>query len=358
MSHKFIYSALLLFITGFHSFSQSKKEQIEVMMFRLDSLNIELQNQKTLNSQMATTNTNLTLKIDSLEALNKSLNQEKGDLTLSVEEVHDKLLSANIKIDSLRDKLSQYNSSFQLINECYENCTPKDVYHKSECSQLNLEYIKFEPGIISEENTAIVNKIVQMMMFEYNVTMQNLDYSKKKNDEIKSFVNDSEEFYVIDNRYVSHTYLNPKMLCLDLTTNNYFEDAPRAEIGQTYLVYNLLKKKILEFNDIFLPNTENQIKQLLIKNIEQLISLDNYEDKEYLANLLPESGNIDDFDVDFENVFISNECEGILSGKLTELEGIGFHCGPMFSGFQIGVATIPFSQCSHLLTPEFLSLVK
>jgi hypothetical protein len=358
MIHKFIYSALLLFITGFHSFSQSKKEQIEVMTLRLDSLNNVLQNQKTVNSQLASTNTNLTLKIDSLEALNNSLNQDNSGLIFRVDSLNTDIANYTNTIDSLSGLLLQEDSPFERRIEIYENCVPQEVYSKSDCSHLELEYDIVQSQLLSEENEEVVNKLIQLLLFNYNFSSPSLEYSKIKREKIKDFITNADEYYVEDMRMVYCGFLSPKLVCLDHYLSEYNEGAPHAEVGQEHLIYNLAKKKVMKFNDVFLPNSENQLEQILVNHINQLVTLDEYEGREDLANSLPESGNIDDFGFDLAGFFISSQCEGLLSGQLIKANGFGFYFGRPFFSLPSGRITIPFSECAHLLKPDFLALIK
>lgn len=339
-------------------YAQSKKEQIEIMTIRLDSLNKELQNQKTLNNQLNSTNTQLLLKIDSLNGLNKRLTEQNKSLTLKLDSLNEVIANYTGKIDSLSGLLIVDNNPFERQKEIYQNCVPKDVYNKDECSQLELEYDIVESELLSEENEVIVNKLVQLLLFNHDFNSVSLDYSKIKRDEIKEFINNTDEYYVQSHRYVYCGFISPKLICLDNYLNEYDEGAPRPEIGSQHLIYNLAKKKVMKYNDIFLPNSENHLMQILTNHINQLLSIDGYEGKEALADCLPESKNIDDFGFDFENFLISSQSEKIVSGKLIKADGFGFYFGPLFLGSQQCMITLPFSECAHLLTPEFLALIK
>jgi hypothetical protein len=358
MKNNCFLALVLLIVSGIQCIAQSKKEQIEIMIFRLDSLNIELQNQKSLNSQLTATTKDLNLKIDSLIALNWSMSQANDNLTSKLNVLNDEIFKLTAIIDSLVNTQIQEDSPFERRTEIYENCIPQEVFNKSDCSHLELEYDIVQSQLLSEENEEVVNKLIQLLLFNYDFSSPSLDYSKIKREKIKDFITNADEYYVKDMRMVYCGFLSPKLVCLDHYLSEYNEGAPHAEVGREHLIYNFVRKKVMTYNDIFLPNSENQLVQILVNHINQLLSLEEYPEKASLSNSLPESGNIDDFGFDLEEFFISSNCESIVSGKLTKASGFGFYFGRPFFSLPSGIITLPFSQCAHLLKPEFLALIK
>lgn len=357
---KLMRSILIISMVLFYGiyYSQNKKEQIAYLTSRLDILNKELQNQKIWNNQLNSSNANMLHRIDSLKNLNKSLNQEIRNLTLNIDRLSNINVNYTNLIDSLTNLIIKDNYPFKRQTEIYENCIPRDVFNKTECSALELEYDIVQSELLGAENEALVNKLIQLLLFNYDFNTQSLDYSKIKREAIKDFINDSSEYYFKSNRSVYCGILNPKLICLDNDIAEFYEGAYHNQIYTQHMIYNLTKKKVTKFNDIFLPNSENQLIQILINHFKQLLTIDGSEVNTYWGNFIPNSNNIDDFDFDFENFFISSQCEKIDSGKLTRESGFGFYFGSYFLGVQVAKITLPFSQCTHLLTPEFLSLIK
>jgi hypothetical protein len=341
-----------------YSFSQNKKEQIEYLNFRIDSLNKEIQNQKILNIQLNVSSAIILLKMDSLENLNKSLNQENKSLTLNVDSLSNVNDNYTTLIDSLTHLIIKDNNPFERQTEIYENCIPRDVYNKENCSELELEYDIVQSELLGEDNEVLVKKLIQLLLFNQDINSQILDYSKIKIEAIKDFINNTDEYYIQAQRSVYCGFVNPKLICLDYYSSEYNEGAPRPENGSQHLIYNLAKKKVTKYYDIFLPNSKNQLMLILVNHINQLLTIDEFKNEFPFVNFIPESNNIDDFRFDFENFLISTQCEKIVSGKLTKEDGFGFYFGDLFTGNQVAIINLPFSQCAHLLTPEFFALIK
>ena len=382
---------LILFLnsqifTSTNIFAQTKKKRIEILTHRLDSLNDELTNLKIKNLQTNSTNTNLLLKVDSLDRLNDSLNLKLESLTeiianhrstidslvklntslnLKLKDLHEINASNSHTIDSLSSLLVNVDDSYVKQTEIYENCVPKEVYKKDECSILELNYDLVHSAILSEEDEALVNKLIQLMLFNHDFHSQRLDYSKIKIDAIKEFLNNKNDYYEKSHRYVSCSFVNPKLVCLKYSISHFTEGNHIAETASKQMIYGLSSKKVMEFYDIFLPNSENQLMQILVAQIHQLLALDEFEAQHLTsqlaiaANIIRESQNIDDFSFDLDNLFISTQCDKIVSGKLTKVDGFNlpyglYSCGDM----PPPIITLPFSQCAHLLNPKFLALIK
>lgn len=94
---------LILFTIFFNlnSFSQSKKEQIEILNNRVDSLNSVLNSEKNTSSEKSNKISDLTTKINNLESTIKTLNTNVSKLTSEQQTNNLRINALKLEIDSL-----------------------------------------------------------------------------------------------------------------------------------------------------------------------------------------------------------------------------------------------------------------
>jgi uncharacterized protein (TIGR02145 family) len=147
----FSLSFLLCLIIA-NSFSQSKKEQIELLNIRVDSLKYVLSAERVEKSQeissLDNTINQLTSKVSSLEeqisSLNGKVNKLTSDLIKSREEIVSKLKELGIKqeeINNLQNLLKSKKDSLDLVNSELEKLIPVPnpllVYNSNPYSSAN-----------------------------------------------------------------------------------------------------------------------------------------------------------------------------------------------------------------------------
>ena len=177
---------ILIVIFTFHSFlssGQSKKEQIQVLNFKLDSLNSELNKERKI-FESKLDNLNSSLKNRDIEISNKNTElqnlKEKLDYNISkVEELkvvnkqnsdsikllNKAVLLSNNKVDSLTKKIDLF-ISMNPVNTLLYNTSTGDMLYGNPLDTKNAEFEDY-----SEKYCGCMNAVIKLMN-------QNKDYDE------------------------------------------------------------------------------------------------------------------------------------------------------------------------------------
>jgi len=140
---KIFYFLSIFFLTGL-SFSQSKKEQIEQLINRVDSLNQVLSTERSASSQKVSefnaTISNLESKISTLNATISNLNLELQTSKADASSKQTELNSKQQEITNLQAQVKQKTDSLALVLAELEKLkpTPKPVVSNNTANQVTL----------------------------------------------------------------------------------------------------------------------------------------------------------------------------------------------------------------------------
>ena len=308
-------------------FGQSKKEQIAILSYRIDSIT-KILGEERLNSQdfQKKSESEAAVYLRKIDELNK----EKSSIIQKFNDLNKDFSLLTNQYKDIENKYKQVNLSFHITNqnEVYTNCAPKFKYRKERCSELILSYPEVTTEIETlKEDTEIINEVIQELLLNESL----------KDDRVKEFSTQESEFWQEENTTVSNTYLSNQIISFVKHGYLWAEEAPCIYLaGNNSVIFDLVKKKKLSFEELFKANSETEIKRLIIEHLD--------EDEK---GVLPESGNLDEFNVEFLEVFISNKENRI---------GFCFFVGEAYDCLdQINVC-IPFEKCKGILRSEYLNI--
>jgi len=265
-----------------------------------------------LNTIIYSLRKNITDSSDMISQLKRDLvNYKKNEIELLMQ------------LSQAQEKLKNLTKPYDIIYHVnsYQNCSAKYNLNKDRCSELIFSYPEFESNNEQFKNkTEQLNVITEKLLFPQTT----LD------DEVTRFSTEAQEYWSESGISVFIKYLSNRFYSAILEEYLWSEGTDCIFIGDgRTVIYDITEKQELNFEDIFSDHTENEIKLLLFKNLD-----DNKKGG------FPESGKIEDFLVDFDRFFISNE---------GYRKGFCFYCGPIYDCLDQTIVTIPFDKCQHLL---------
>jgi hypothetical protein len=305
---------------SFKTFKDSVQSNIDFMKSSIENLKIEI--------------TWLTTQLQSSNILLKSENQNNINLQNQFKSKSDSLSMLKNELEKLKQKINDNSNKDELIitkyQENYENCRPKYKYNKSNCSSLELSYPLFESKKI---DVIILNKIVGDLLFS-NSENEQLNFYELKENYLSNFKEEEGEYYSLQWGMVGCTFHGSGLISLISSGALHSEGAPSiAKSRGKSIIFDIIKSEVIEFSELFIQNSENTLRQLIINNLDSSYS-----------NVIPESGNAEELIVDFDNVFISD---------YDYENGICFFVGPEYLSLpQISVC-VPFKQCKSILKYPF-----
>ena len=117
INNSYIPYIILFVLSSFNSFSQSKKEQIEILTNRVDSLNLVLGSERSLNNN----------KINELNSTVKTLERQIADLTSNVtklntglQEIKTDNLKRQIELETKQLEISKLQSALKIKSDSLE----------------------------------------------------------------------------------------------------------------------------------------------------------------------------------------------------------------------------------------------
>jgi hypothetical protein len=328
---------IYLLVTGI-SLAQSKKEQIEELNMKVDSINFVLNSERKANSELIQT---LKTTIDKLDVQLTSL---KNEYQRKIDDLDVKTVNYRKIIDSLHYVISQKSDSLKFqekiiheskkipgITEYYQNCIPKHKYKKRECSDLSLLYPDINAFSANPEKEEMIQSIIKQLFFGLE---SNLSFDELKDKLTTDFQNDSDEYYERETIGVFCEFYNSDIMSLQTFKSLYSEDAPCEYIGEVEsFIYDFVSNERIGFDKIFKPDAKKMITKLIH---DQLLDEDIS-----LENLVPEDMNLEEI-ISFDGVIISEERNGFC-----------FFVGQFYDCLLPLHLCISFDDCKNLINPEF-----
>jgi regulator of replication initiation timing len=334
---------LLFVLIGFSLFvnAQSKKEQIEILNKRVDSLNNVLKNNSihfiqkidSIGNQQQKKLSDLDKKMTDLESNLERLKSEnieiiKQNSQLKLHNKHnDSLLSTLMnkspkkpKDNAPADTINGF--SIVRLKEKEINCSSKTKYHKSECSSMIFEYDWIQSYTDDEYVCSQANQVIEESIFgnkfakdsTFNGFLE-FDYEYFEHQHFFGHVN------YISNDFISVTNYATISGEGILAVNGGIVDA---------FIFDIKRNEKINFSQIFKPNSEEKIRELILRHVN--------ENERSRVN----------FGIDYihyDRIILSNRGEkGICF--FVGIEGLAVTTSP-------SRVCIPFEECTSLLNEEF-----
>jgi len=319
-------------------FSQSKKEQIEILYKRIDSLNEVLKNNSihfiqkidSLGNQQQKKLSDLDKKLTELETNlerlkndNIEIIKQNSQLKLHNDSLLSSLTNRSLKKSKDIDPMDTINGfSIVRLEEKETNCSSKTKYHKSECSSMIFEYDWIQSYTDDEYVCSQANEVIEESIFGNKLA---------KDSTFTSFLEFDYEYFVHQHIFSHVTYISRDFISITNYSTIRGEGIPAVHGGIVdAFIFDLKRNEKINFSQIFKPNSEEKIRELILRytpgnvrsRIESEIEL-----------------------VDYDRIFLSNRGE----------KGICFFVGQQYLVAALGPLPIciPFEECTSLLKEEF-----
>ena len=283
------YILILLMLIPFTNNAQSKKKQIALLNYKLDSLN------------NAFININSDLKKSA--SMNKNLSSELENCINDKKSVYEKLNAELTNVKKQKTKLTDKLDSLSRLLEIEKN--NKSIYKfdtiESEktytCYFYTSKYPHLTSAPLSETERLKINTLIKEMSFKVPAVMQNIDYKQYRKCEEGEYDNSNKNCDWCYNRFYSQI--------LSIETDNYISILMQVEFeaggNWSNRGYNSL---LLKNNKVITIPSNQNTKNILISDIKKHLLknpfIDN-DNREYPILSEIQKWNIDDLTFYFKN---------------------------------------------------------
>jgi hypothetical protein len=323
------------------TFAQTKKEQIEILSKRVDSLINSTKIEKILltqkldsfekqkNNKIIDLNNKinqLSLKIGEIENINQELAKQNINFEILLKQ-NDSLISIlkNSPQKQIKDTVqSNTINGFSIVRlkEKEMNCSSKTKYHKTECSDMTFEYDWIHSYTNDEYICSQINQVIEESIFGNRFAKDSL---------FRDFLEMDYEYFEHQHFFGNVNYISSDFISITNYSTISGEGIPAVHGGiVNAFIFDLKKNEKINFSQIFKPNSEEKIRELILRHT-------------------PENGRgrIEsqiEF-IHYDRIFFSNRDE----------KGICFFVGQEYNSvaFTPIPICIPFDECASLLTDDF-----
>ena len=294
------YLLFLLMLLPFTYSAQSKKKQIALLKYKLDSLNIVFVNLKN-ESELSISTLNSDLKKS--VSTNKTLSSELENCINDKKSVYEKLNAELTNVKKQKTKLTDELDSLSRLLEIEKN--NKSIFKfdtiESEKTYTCYFYTSKYPHLISaplsEAERLKINTLIKEMSFKVPAVMQNNDYKQYRKCE--------EGYYDNTNKSCDWCYERFHSQILSIETDNYISILMQVEFeaggNWSNRGYNSL---LLKNNKVITIPSNQNTKNILISDIKKHLLknpfIDN-DNREYPILSEIQKWNIDDLTFYFKN---------------------------------------------------------
>ena len=321
-----------------NAYSQSKKEQIEILNTRVDSLNNVLKNNSihfiqkidSLGNQQQKKLSDLDKKMKELETNLERLKNENieiikqnSQLKLHNDSLLSSLINKSLKKSKNTDPVDTINEfSIVRLKEKETNCSSKTKYHKSECSFMIFEYDWIQSCKNDENLCSQANQVIEESIFGNKLA---------KDSTFNEFLEMDYEYFEHHHFFGHVNYISNDFISVTnyATISGEGIQAVNGGIVDAF-IFDLIRNEKINFSQIFKPNSEEKIRELILRHVN--------ENERSRVNI-----GIDY--IHYDRIIISNRGEkGICF--FVGIEGLAVTTSP-------SRVCIPFEECTSLLKEEF-----